>query len=190
MDEPLRVTRRTRKKGETVTKLYTPTLDEEAYAYDEETGERLSEPAYTSAPVEAKPRRTMKLGSRIAIVVCMFLASAMFIYVLYGYAKIANAYSEVNDLNDEIEEIEIHISALNASIECAVTIDDAQNYAIAHGMQYPTQSQYVSSDSGTISTPTVTSGVSGTFSDDSSAEASVEEGTEAEETVTEDGNGE
>ena len=50
-------------------------------------------------------------------------------------------------LNDSIEEIQLHINTLEADIECAVTLEDAQQYAESHGMRYPVQSQYLQSGS-------------------------------------------
>lgn len=144
MASRIHVERKESRKGETHARLYAPKRDTEAFAYDPETGDRLEEPAMTVAPVEvASPRPTMKLGSRIAIIICIFIFAAMFVYILSGYANIAKAYSAINDLNSSIDELNIRISALNASIECAVTIDEAQSYAISHGMQYPTQNQYI-----------------------------------------------
>lgn len=124
------------------TKLYTPRRDETAFAYDPETGEKRTEPVYTSAPVREKPRRELKLGSRIALVVCAFVFAGMLLFTLSGYEKISRAYSSVNTLEDDIDEIKLRINALEAEIECAVTIEEATAYATSHGMQYPLRAQY------------------------------------------------
>lgn len=140
-----RIERKEHRKGEARVRMYAPKRDTEAFAYDPETGERLSEPTMTVAPIEEsvdiKPK--LKLGSRISIIFCIFVFAAMFVFILSGYAQIAQAYTSINDLNDSIDELNIRILALNASIECAVTIDEAQDYAIRHGMQYPTMNQYI-----------------------------------------------
>ena len=153
------------------TKLYTPRRDETAYAYDPETGKKRTEPVYTSAPIETKPKAELKLGSRVALIVCAFIFAAMLLFTLSGYEKISRAYSSINTLEDDIDEIKLRINALEAEIECAVTIDDATAYALSHGMQYPLRSQYKhidGSDSLAITSGGATSadGPSGTFPDE------------------------
>lgn len=124
------------------TKLYTPRRDETAFAYDPETGEKRTEPVYTSAPADEKPRRELRFASRVALIVCAFIFSGMLLFTLSGYEKISRAYSSVNTLEDDIDEIKLRINALEAEIECAVTIDEATAYAVSHGMQYPLRAQY------------------------------------------------
>ncbi len=65
----------------------------------------------------------------------------MLLFILSGYERISRAYSDINTLNSQIEEIKLHISELNVSIECAVTIEEAEQAALAAGMTYPSQSQ-------------------------------------------------
>lgn len=89
---------------------------------------------------ENKPGMT--LGERIGLTVCIFALSGMLLFVLSGYERISLAYSEINTLNTEIDKLKIRINALEAELECAVTIESAQQYASTHGMQYPNKSQY------------------------------------------------
>ena len=136
---------RTRRSGRASTKLYAPTRDSEAYAYDPETGERLKDAPLKAAPIELRPRSELRLAARIGIMLCVFVFAGMLVFILSGYERIARAYAGINTLNDEIGEIRLHINALEADIECAVTIEDAQAYAVSQGMQYPVQSQYLQS---------------------------------------------
>ena len=58
-------------------------------------------------------------------------------------AQLAGAGFPITDtLEDDIDEIKLRINALEAEIECAVTIDEATAYAVSHGMQYPLRAQY------------------------------------------------
>lgn len=134
-----------RRAGRHGTKLYAPTRDNEAYAYDPETGERLKDAPLKAAPIALRPRSELRLAARIGIMLCVFVFAGMLVFILSGYERIARAYAGINTLNGEIGEIRLHINALEADIECAVTIEDAQAYAVSHGMQYPVQSQYLQS---------------------------------------------
>lgn len=124
------------------TRLYTPSRDSAAFSYDPETGE----PVLTDAegkpiPVPLSMQREMTSLERIGIMICAFVFAGMILFTLSGYERISRAYADINTLNDEIEEIELHISELNVSIECAVTIDQAEAAALAAGMAYPTRAQ-------------------------------------------------
>ena len=88
-------------------------------------------------------RRTMSTGSRIGIMFSSFLFAGMLLFTLTGYERISRAYADVNTINREIESTQLRIKALDVQIECAVTIQDAQETAERYGMRYPTQSQYV-----------------------------------------------
>lgn len=145
--EKIRFENDDRRRSAPSTKLYAPTRDSGAYAYDPETGERLENAPLKAAPVELKLRSEMKTSSRIGIMFCAFVFAGMLVFVLSGYERISRAYAAINTLNDAIAEIQLHINALEADIECAVTIEDAQKYAESHGMRYPTQSQYLQSGS-------------------------------------------
>jgi len=124
------------------TRLYTPTRDSAALSYDPETGE----PILTDAdgkiiPAPVAPAREMTTMERIGVMVCAFIFAGMILFTLSGYERISRAYADINTLNDEIEDIELHISELNVSIECAVTIEQAETAALAAGMTYPTRAQ-------------------------------------------------
>ena len=157
-----------RRGGRSSTKLYAPARDNEAYAYDPETGERLKDAPLRAAPVELRPRSELRLAARVGIMFCVFVFAGMLVFILSGYERIARAYAGINTLNDEIDEIRLHINALEADIECAVTIEDAQSYAISQGMQYPVQSQYL--ESGKPIPNTAASGPSGQAPEDGTPE--------------------
>lgn len=124
------------------TRLYTPTRDSAALSYDPETGEPIltdAEGKVIPAPVAVA--REMTTMERIGVMVCAFVFAGMVLFTLSGYERISRAYADINTLNDEIEDIELHISELNVSIECAVTIEQAETAALAAGMTYPTRAQ-------------------------------------------------
>ena len=89
------------------------------------------------------PKDEIKAGSRIGLIFCAFLLAGMVLFILTGYERISRAYADINTLSNEIELTELRIAELDVSIECAVTITQAQEAAKNAGMQYPTQSQYV-----------------------------------------------
>lgn len=124
------------------TKLYRPHIDESAYAYDPETGEKRTEPVFTSAPMETKTRSELRPAARVTLIICAFIFAGMLLFTLSGYEKIARTYSSINELEDSIDDIKLRINALEAEIECAVTIEQATAYATSHGMQYPLRTQY------------------------------------------------
>lgn len=93
-------------------------------------------------PVPAHMQQTeMSSAGRIAILGCIFLLACMILFVLFGYERITRAYTDVNTLEKQIDDVKLHISELNVSIECAVTIEQAEKAALAAGMVYPTRSQ-------------------------------------------------
>ena len=74
------------------------------------------------------------------------LIALVLVLMLCGTAFAATVdWSSMTDdeINAEIEETRLNINALEVAIECAVTIEQAQQWAKAHNMQYPLQSQYV-----------------------------------------------
>ena len=81
--------------------------------------------------------------ARVGIMFSGFLLAAMILFTLFGYEQISRAYADINLLKNEIELTQLRITALDVEIECAVTIQQAQEAAEAAHMRYPTQSQYV-----------------------------------------------
>ncbi len=81
--------------------------------------------------------------SRVGLIFCGFVFSGMVLFTLTGYERITRAYADINSLNTEIDETELRINELDVQIECAVTIQEAQQVAEEYGMQYPEKSQYV-----------------------------------------------
>lgn len=81
--------------------------------------------------------------ARIGVMFSGFLLAGMILFTLFGYEQISRAYADINTLKDEIELTRLRITALDVEIECAVTIQQAQEAAEAAHMRYPTQSQYV-----------------------------------------------
>ena len=126
------------------TLLYAPNKETvETQVIDPDTGEPVTSDA---AGAKAVPKRivaqkeTTVLGW-IGIIFSSFLVAGMLLFILSGYERISRAYSDINTLNSQIEEVKLHISELNVSIECAVTIEEAEQAALAAGMTYPSQSQ-------------------------------------------------
>jgi len=88
-----------------------------------------------------KPEMT-SLG-RVGLIISGFIFAGMVLFTLSGYERISRAYADINALNNEISLTDLRINELSVQIECAVTIQDAQEVAEAYGMQYPVQGQYV-----------------------------------------------
>ena len=88
-----------------------------------------------------KPEMT-SLG-RVGLIISGFIFAGMVLFTLSGYERISRAYADINALNSEIDLTDLRINELDVQIECAVTIQDAQEVAEAYGMQYPDREQYV-----------------------------------------------
>lgn len=123
------------------TRLYQPSRDSAAYDYDRETGEPIPDTDGRVRPVPIRTQKEMSVLERIGVMFCAFAFAGMILFTLSGYERISRAYSDINTLNEDIEEVTLHISELNVAIECAVTIQQAEQAALAAGMTYPTQSQ-------------------------------------------------
>lgn len=95
-------------------------------------------------PLHIQNSREMNSPERIGILVCTFILAGMILFVLTGYERITRSYAAINTLNAAIDDAKLRISELNVAIECAVTIDQAENAALAAGMTYPTESQIYS----------------------------------------------
>lgn len=143
------------------TRLYAPTKDSAALSYDPETGDPiLTDAEGNTIPSPLAAQREMTSFERVSIMFCAFVFAGMILFTLSGYERITRAYADINDLNAEIEDVQLHISELNVSIECAVTIDQAEAAALAAGMTYPTQAQiYNAGDP----VPVPSTGLSGSF---------------------------
>lgn len=131
------------KKGKSpTTRLYTPKKDPDA----EDTlrtpraGSTRKKPDEPHVRVD-KPEMTV-LG-RFGLILSGFILSGMILFTLAGYERISRAYADINALNSEIDSTSLRINELDVQIECAVTIQDAQQVAEAYGMRYPEKSQYV-----------------------------------------------
>ncbi|MDO4492691.1 MAG: hypothetical protein Q4C53_02255 [Clostridia bacterium] len=92
-------------------------------------------------PLHIQNRREMNTGERVGILVCTFVLAGMILFVLTGYERITRAYAAINELSQSIDDVNLRISELNVAIECAVTIEQAENAALAAGMTYPTEAQ-------------------------------------------------
>ena len=152
------------------TRLYAPAVEKAKPETDPETGEVVQDETVEATPVQfrAEAAKGMSSAGRIGIMVCAFIFAGMLIFILSGYERISRAYSDINTLNNDIDEVKLHISALNVSIECAVTIDDAEKAALAAGMTYPSQSQIFTAGQ-TIPAPNT--GNTGVISDTSDSES-------------------
>ena len=137
-----------RKKGRSpTTRLYMPTKEEQD-AYEARAAETRSTRPRSGAKsaresgVRVKKQETSMLG-RVGLIISGFLFAGMVLFTLSGYERISRAYADINALNDEIDTTDLRINELEVQIECAVTIQDAQQVAEAYGMRYPEKSQYV-----------------------------------------------
>lgn len=123
------------------TKMYAPTGEQKAYKYKPTGGSRKKEAASLEGRRERTVAEVTQLG-KLGMVFCAFIFAGMVLFILMGYEKIARAYSDINTLNNSIDQSKLHIKELDVAIECAVTIDQAQQAAQKFNMQYPTKSQY------------------------------------------------
>lgn len=69
--------------------------------------------------------------------------SAALLLVLARYARIADEYGVVNDLESQISQQNRDIQTLNVALEFAMTIQEADAAAKEAGMNYPTADQIV-----------------------------------------------
>ena len=67
---------------------------------------------------------------RIGLIISGFLFAGMVLFTLSGYERISRAYADINALNSEIDSTSLRINELDVQIECAVTIQDAQQVAV------------------------------------------------------------
>lgn len=130
------------KKGKSpTTRLYTARQTEEAEntgrTVRTRTGRAEDEPHIRVEKPEITP-----LG-RIGLIISGFLFAGMVLFTLAGYERISRAYADINALNTQIDSTELRINELDVQIECAVTIQEAQQVAESYGMRYPEKSQYV-----------------------------------------------
>lgn len=98
--------------------------------------------SYTQTGIHVVKPQMTSLG-RIGLIISGFLFAGMVLFTLSGYERISRAYADVNALNNEIDLTKLRINELDVQIECAVTIQDAQQAAESYGMRYPEKSQYV-----------------------------------------------
>ena len=91
--------------------------------------------------------------SRLFSRAVVYILWALFAFFLWTFV-----FNGISDTSRD-KKVTLYINALEVAIECAVTIEEAQQWAKAHNMQYPLQSQYVVSGS---SVPVTRGGSSGT----------------------------
>ncbi len=115
------------------TRLYQPSRDSAAYDYDRETGEPIPDTDGRVRPVPIRTQKEMSVLERIGIMFCAFAFAGMILFTLSGYERISRAYSDINTLNEDIEEVTLHFAQDSSFSELQA--------ALAAGMTYPTQSQ-------------------------------------------------
>ena len=138
-----------RKKGRSpTTRLYLPAqeIEKAQQAYQAQT--KRTPRTRSGAKAAAEPgvrveRPEMTSLGRIGLIISGFLFAGMVLFTLSGYERISRAYADINALNSEIDLTDLRINELEVQIECAVTIQDAQEIAEAYGMRYPDKNQYV-----------------------------------------------
>lgn len=134
-----------RKKGAAPgTRLYAPAKDANGAQYRAGDHKRAEETVVDDDGFRIRVREDeINPLSRAAMILCGFLFAGMVLFTLSGYERITRAYADINIINDEIEQTNLRITELDVQIECAVTIQQAQEAAKRFGMRYPAQSQYV-----------------------------------------------
>ncbi len=138
--------RQTHSAYSTATRMYSPTKGSSAYAYAQEAVAPEPKQAPQKAPrpkALPKVRSELSLGCRWALLCSVLLLAAASLAVVFRYSDIASQYAVVNQLKSDIESAELRVRELNVKLECAVSIQDAQDAAARFGMTYPTASQYV-----------------------------------------------
>lgn len=143
--------------GRPATRLYAPTHGKQRSYRPATEDERFASPQAQEQPEQEaarRPQHEVKPFARFMLILCSFIFAGMILFVLTGYERITRAYADINALNAEIDKTKLNINALEAAIECAVTIDQAQQWAKDHNMQYPSKSQYVRSGSTIPLSPT------------------------------------
>lgn len=129
------------------TRTYSPTKGSSAYAYAQEAAApqpKRQPPQPTPQPKpRSKARPELSAGCKWALLCSVLLLAAASLAVVFRYADIASQYAVVNQLRSDIESAELRVRELNVKLECAVSIQDAQDAAARFGMTYPTASQYV-----------------------------------------------
>lgn len=119
------------------TKLYAPEREKA------DKGGDANGAAEKPRPIE-RTQTVVRSATKIALVFCAFAFATMILFTLFGYERIKRAEKAIYTLNSDIDDVKLEISALAVQIECAVSVQDAQEAATERfGMQYPTQSQYV-----------------------------------------------
>ena len=83
----------------------------------------------------------------LAIFVTATLAAVVMVLMI-RYASIASAYTEINDIRNDIELTEREIASLNVELNTSVNIDEAREAALRAGMSYPTAEQIIDVESG------------------------------------------
>lgn len=132
-----------KKKGRTPsTRIHLPNQEEEAAPEERAPRTRAGKRIFHAPGVRVENPQITTLG-RFGLIVSSFLFAGMVLFTLTGYERISRAYADINALKNEIESTKLRIRELDVQIECAVTIQDAQQVAEAYGMQYPEKSQYV-----------------------------------------------
>ena len=126
------------------TRLYAPGKKAEARA--QEKSRKARQAAETVVDEDGfrirVEEKEVKVASRVGLMFSGFLFAGMVLFTLSGYERIARAYADINTINNEIETTRLRIAELDVALECAVTIQEAQEAAEAYGMRYPTQDQY------------------------------------------------
>lgn len=94
----------------------------------------------STAP-RVKPAK--KSAKKLLALMCVGVTAAVMVVLLIRYAQIAESYSQVNELRDEIAYSEQRIATLNVELNSVISIDAARDAAISAGMGYPMADQIV-----------------------------------------------
>jgi len=129
-----------------VTRVYSYSRAAEATNHGATAPRRHIEPEHKALPqkkTHAVPKPNPRLGHRVAAVFGISAVAAMLLFVVTRYSLIAEQYSQVNQLKENIEESNLNIAALDVKLQCVINLDDAREAAKRAGMGYPDADQIV-----------------------------------------------
>ncbi|MDL2258200.1 hypothetical protein LJC42_03450 [Eubacteriales bacterium OttesenSCG-928-K08] len=131
-------------------RVYAPGRADATYQYGTAVPNYVPQPQQRPAPrVAPRPKRQARVqrrlssAARVALMVTVALLGASALVVVMGYYTIAESYMQVNELNEQIDQAQTRIRALNIELEYSANIYDVQAAAQRLGMSYPAAEQYV-----------------------------------------------
>lgn len=91
-------------------------------------------------------RRKQRLMPKLFSVSAVLIAAAALIYMIVRYATITAEWTNVNELQAQIDESQRRITQLEVQLDEAADLDDAKETALEAGLNYPAADQIVDVD--------------------------------------------